>query len=258
MNLNHIITKIKNEGYFVLDNVFSNKDTIIFKEKIKNILIKRIKKKQSCGSEFNQCLYNYFYEDLSLLKLIHIPIIDRLLKRLLEKEYVLQSSNAQNRLLDKFNYSKLKKKFSIGTNWHVDSRFIGEKKIQPGFSYLVIIALDPFLKNSGTQFIEKSHKILEKPNRKGNYKYKALEMKEGSVCVMDTGMWHRGGTPGYNSRWSIFSIYSCWWVKPYYNYFNFFEKKKHLIQKKYRKLLHFNSVPPISDNERLNTLVKKY
>ena len=83
-------------------------------------------------------------------------------------------------------------------------------------------------------------------------------MKEGSVCVMDTGMWHRGGTPGYNSRWSIFSIYSCWWVKPYYNYFNFFKKKKHLIQKKYRKLLHFNSVPPISDNERLNTLVKKY
>jgi hypothetical protein len=83
-------------------------------------------------------------------------------------------------------------------------------------------------------------------------------MEEGSVCIMDTGMWHRGGIPSSNSRWSIFSIYSCWWVKPYYAYYNFLKDKKHLIKKKYRKLLHFNSIPPNSDNERFNTLTKNY
>jgi hypothetical protein len=258
MKENHIIKNIKDNGYCIINNIFSKKDTLIFKKKINNILIKRIKKNESCGSEFNQCLYNYFYEDLTLLKLIHIPFIDSILKELLDNNYVLQSSNAQNRLLDKYNYLKVKKKFSIGTDWHVDSRFIGGKKIQPGFSYLVIIALDPFLKNSGTQFIKRSHKILRQPKRNANYKYKSLEMEEGSVCIMDTGMWHRGGIPSSNSRWSIFSIYSCWWVKPYYAYYNFLKDKKHLIKKKYRKLLHFNSIPPNSDNERFNTLTKNY
>ena len=71
MKENHIIKKIKDNGYCVVNNIFSKKDTLIFKKKINNILVKRIKKNESCGSEFNQCLYNYFYEDLSLLKLIY-------------------------------------------------------------------------------------------------------------------------------------------------------------------------------------------
>ena len=60
----HEIKNIKDNGYCIINNIFSKKDTLIFKKKINNILIKRIKKNESCGSEFNQCLYNYFYEDL--------------------------------------------------------------------------------------------------------------------------------------------------------------------------------------------------
>ena len=67
-------------------------------------------------------------------------------------------------------------------------------------------------------------------------------MKEGSVCIMDTGMWHKAGDSTQLSRWSIFSIYTGWFVKPYFNYLNFI--KKNNIQKKYKKLLHNYSVPP--------------
>ena len=46
-------------------------------------------------------------------------------------------------------------------------------------------------------------------------------MKEGSVCIMDAGMWHKAGKSTSTSRWSIFSQYSGWFVKPYFNYQNF-------------------------------------
>ena len=67
-------------------------------------------------------------------------------------------------------------------------------------------------------------------------------MKEGSVCIMDAGMWHKAGKSTSTSRWSIFSQYSGWFVKPYNNFQNFLLKNK--IQKKYKKLLHFYSQPP--------------
>ena len=34
---------------------------------------------------------------------------------------------------------------------------------------------------------------------------------------MDSGMWHKAGKSSNNSRWSIFSIYTGWFVKPYYD-----------------------------------------
>ena len=254
MNLNLIEKKIKSNGYYIYKNVFSRRKIQVFKKKITKILSKRLKKKESCGSELNQSLWNYFYEDISLLELIYIPAIDKILKKLLEDNYVLQSSIAQNRLLNKFNYSKVKNKFSVGTTWHADSLYIGGFKVNQGFSYLVIIALDPFTKKTGTQYVSKSHKTLTKPDRYGNYKYKTLKLKQGDICVMDTGMWHKGGEPGSFSRWSVFSIYTCWWKKPYFDYYSYFKKRKKIYNKNYRRLLHFNSIPPVTHNENRGTV----
>ena len=33
-------------------------------------------------------------------------------------------------------------------------------------------------------------------------------MKSGSICIMDTGITHRGGKPTKTSRWSIFLIFT--------------------------------------------------
>ena len=84
-------------------------------------------------------------------------------------------------------------------------------------------------------------------------KFKELLMPEGAVCIMDTGMWHKAGNSTLNSRWSIFSIYTGWFVKPYHNFQKFINKRK--ISKKYKKLLHFYSTPP-EINEVRNTLIK--
>ena len=67
MNLNLIEKKIKSNGYYIYKNVFSKRKIETFKKKIIKILSKRLKKKESCGSELNQSLWNYFYEDIDNL-----------------------------------------------------------------------------------------------------------------------------------------------------------------------------------------------
>lgn len=256
--MKNYLNSINKNGYVIIKNVYKKKFTKIFKRRLEKILTKRIKKNAKVGNETNQVLYNYFNDDTYLLRLIYNKKIDPILKKLLDENYVLQSSNAQNRILNKFKISKKKSGKGIGSTWHTDSRYLGGKRLNKGFSYLVIIALDSFTKENGpTKIIPKSINYLDKPPRQisnnTNHKIHELLMDEGSVCIMDTGVWHKGGKSTINSRWSIFSIYSGWFVKPYFNYRPLLKKIKN---KNYRKILHEYSTPPEMDEERSHTVVK--
>ena len=132
-------------------------------------------------------LWGFKFDAFSLYKKI-----DKILEKLLDENYVLQSSNAQNRQIEKIDRNK--KNFKIGNNWHTDSRYVNNKRISNGFSYLVIVALEDFTRNTAsTQFIKDSFKNFTKPKRFTQKKYNTLKMKSGSVCIMDTGITHRGG-----------------------------------------------------------------
>ena len=106
---NREISSLKKNGYVILDNIFSKKKTKLFKKKLEKVYRNRKKKGGTVGSDKNQVLYNYFYEDLSLLELIYQKKIDDILKKLLDEDYVLQASNAQNRILKK----KIEKKINL-------------------------------------------------------------------------------------------------------------------------------------------------
>ena len=130
-------------------------------------------------------------------------------------------------------------------------------RISNGFSYLVIIALEDFNNNTAsTQFVQNSFKNYKKPKRFTRQKYNTLKMKSGSICVMDTGLIHRGGVSTKTSRWSVFNIYTPWFVKPYFNYKKLLGSKANKLKKHEKKILHFFSEPPRSQNERINTLTK--
>ena len=60
------INKLKKNGYIILENIISKNPQKIIK-KLDKVLKKRIKKK-IVGDHDNQIIYNYFYEDQSLLK----------------------------------------------------------------------------------------------------------------------------------------------------------------------------------------------
>ena len=249
-----IIKKINSKGYCIIKNVFNKADIKKYKEKIKFIYKKRREKGESIGSTNNQCLYNFFKEDLRLMPLVFIKKLDPILKKIIEKNYVLQSSNAQNRMVEEMKTNN--KAFKIGNTWHTDSRYVNNKRISNSFSYLVIIALEDFTKDTAsTQFIENSLKYFNKPKRFHNKKYKTLIMKSGSACIMDTGIVHRGGEPKNKSRWSIFNIYTPWFVKPYFNYKGLLKNKVTKLNSNEKKVLHYFSEPPISHNDRINTIL---
>ena len=100
------LNQIHRKGYLILNNIYSKRETHEFKIRLEKILINRIKKNKKTGNSLNQVMYSYFNDDPYLLKLIYNPQIDKILKKILDENYVLQSSNAQNRLLNKYKINK--------------------------------------------------------------------------------------------------------------------------------------------------------
>ena len=92
------INKLKKNGYIILENIISKKSTKNYKKKLDKVLKKRIKKKKIVGDHDNQIIYNYFYEDQSLLKLLYFPKVDKILNEVLDKNYILQSSKIDKKI----------------------------------------------------------------------------------------------------------------------------------------------------------------
>ena len=258
--MNNILNKINTSGICFLPNIFSIKEVQQIKNKLEKIYNKRKRKKEFVGRLDNQLLWNYFYDDNSLLKLIEIPKVDKLLKKLLDKDYVLQSALAQNHRF--LRQKKFKKKDK--TSWHTDSRYLGGQRLSKNFAYIVIIALEDFTKKNGaTYYFDGSLNVKIEPKRNlknrdiilkngKKLKIKRILMKAGSVCIMNAGIWHKAGESSANSRWSIFNIYTGWFVKPYFKYNPMYKLK---MKKSLKKLLHFYSQPP-EIKEIRHTLIK--
>ena len=106
-------------------------------------------------------LYNYFKEDVRLVSLFNNNFIDKVMKRLIDDDYVLTSTAARkNKIKVKLNLKKVKKSTDSGNKWHVDNRHLRGKALKPSLSYFAVITLDEFNNNNGsTQFIENSHKF---------------------------------------------------------------------------------------------------
>lgn len=256
MSLNKICRTIQKNGLYIFKQVFNQNKTNIYKKSLERILVKRMKKKEDIGSSNNRVLWSYFKEDRNLLNLVYIKKIDNILKKLLDADYVFQCGSAQTRSFDLLNVEK--KRNQLGSKWHTDSRYLNGKRLEKGFSYLVIIALDDFTEDNATSYIFKSHLFRKIPKRNFSkdelkkFNQKKLIMKAGDVCIMDSGTWHKGGKTTNLQRWSVFNVYTGWFVKPYYDYT---EMKKFKLNKIEKKLLHFNSIPP-KMHEIKNTLIK--
>ena len=54
----------------------------------------------------------------------------------------------------------------------------------------------------------------------------------------------------------MYAYYGPWFMKPYFRFPDMLKKNRNLINKKIKKILHFNSTPPLNDDERLHTVVK--
>ena len=68
--MNNILNKINRSGIYCFPNIFSRKEVREIKNKLEKIYNKRKKKKEFVCRLDNQFLWNYFYDDNTLLKLI--------------------------------------------------------------------------------------------------------------------------------------------------------------------------------------------
>ena len=249
---NKILKELNLNGFSVIENFYSDKQCESIKIKLKKILEKRIKKKKYIGKKNTVILYNYFLEDQSLINTIYNSRLNIILTKLIEKNYGLTSSAARNKVIFPLDYRKEK---ASGNKWHRDNRYIRGKSVRPSLSYFVITAIDDFAKNNGcTLYIPGSHKksYKIKKNQKIN-KFSYLEAKKGSIIILDTNLAHKAGKPSEQSRWSIFNMYSPWYIKPYYEYYNI--KNIPTFSKKVKKILHYNYIPPTDYNKQRNTIV---
>lgn len=112
--------------------------------------------------------------------------------------------------------------------------------------------------NGATLYIPSSHFRRGIPERNKNYNCKKMLGKTGTIVIFDSGLWHKGGESTYNDRWSMYSYYGPWFVKPYFRFPEMlgqrFGKK---LNKPLRRLFHYTSTPPLNEEERKHTVIKE-
>ena len=111
LSLQKKIEQFNKNGFFIERNFISKKKCNEIIEKLEKIKKSRKKKILFIGDRRIEVIYNFFYEDFSLLKLIINKTIDLFIKKLFDKHYVLQVNSARNVL-----YSKSKKKLPQDTD----------------------------------------------------------------------------------------------------------------------------------------------
>ena len=249
------LLNLKEDGLTYIPNAYSKAECARYVSKCNAIMEKLIADKKATRDGDCRNIWNFFKHDPELLDLVYHPALEEILKNSIDEDFVLVAGNIINR--QRFNLT------SGGSNyaddWHTDSRYLGGQRLAAGFNFGFIVMLEDFTKENGaTHFIRGTQKLRERPNRMGDYQYETLTGEAGTAVIFDSGVWHRGGTPSEKSRWGVFSMYGPWFMKPYFRFPEMLgEDFKKKLTPELKRLFHYDSIPPLDENERINTLVKK-
>lgn len=256
-DIDSLVTGLRTEGLVVVRNVLSEEKCSFYHNRLNRQLDERIETKSYCGNETNQVLDNYFQTDLELLPLIYQGLTDRVMRRMIDDDYVLISPSARNRRT--LSETEFGPKTS-GIGWHTDSRFIGGGQgFRPSLCYMTILCVDAFaMKNGATHYVPKSHLRYQRPaDRDADLEHEVLEAPQGAMVIFDTALWHKVGEGSAESRWGVFNTYGPWFIKPYHRFEEMFSSETLAeMQPIFRQLLHCDSHPPKDQNESMITLAR--
>ena len=243
LSLQKKIEQFNKNGFFIERNFISKKKCNEIIEKLEKIKKSRKKNFLFIGDRRIEVIYNFFYEDFSLLKLIINKTIDLFIKKLFDKHYVLQVNSARNVL-----YSKSKKKIASGYRWHKDNRFINRESMKPCVLHSIILCLDEFNNyNGATEYIPNSHNSnLFFSRHQNKNKSKKILANKGDLIFLHGNLIHKAGKnlKPKKTRWSIFAFYTPWWIKPAINFKKLMSKHLKKMNNLEKKVLHFDTTPP--------------
>jgi hypothetical protein len=148
MDIKKHINNVKRNGISFIPNLISKKDCKFYKKKSLR-LIQMYKKLKKPLSTHNQVINSPFRYEKSFYKLIYNIKLDKILQKLVDKNYVLINSNILNRAIDKD--IKVSHR-TIGDGWHTDTPSVGGEKKLNGFRFLVAIMLDDFTEKNGCTY----------------------------------------------------------------------------------------------------------
>ena len=254
--MNHSQNLLKN-GYLILKNIYDNS----FIKKLKKACIMSEKIYLKKGGKITKdgiVISHPFIYDQIFLKVISNNLICEIIENSIGDRITLTNSNINNRQI-KNNNSTQK---PPGSHWHTDSRYVqnGKIKLPYGSGYLAVLCIDDFnSENGATEFVPKSHLLSKKPDKdisRKKYDIDHINLEPGDMFIFDSGLWHKAGKPSLKSRWGIFNFYSPWYIKPYYRFYEMFKTSEILeMDNRLIDLLHFSSLPPISQLERVKTVM---
>lgn len=248
-----IVAELRSDGFAVAPDVFDAAACMRYRQAVQDVYQKRLATTAYIGSNQNTVLYNYFVDSEILCEVLGYELQDAVMRRLIDDDYVLTSASARNR---SYSDSGRPSNQTSGIGWHTDTRYVAGVRIQPSLSYFAILALEDYTAaNGATEYVPGSHLHLKRPERAGDFPFRPMEARAGSVIFMDSALWHRAGQPSQRTRWSIFNMYSPWFMKPYWNFPGMMAPERAAaLSPLLRQLLHFDSIVPRDENERIATL----
>ena len=254
-----VVREVRDVGISFVPEVFSAAETAGFIRILEASLKRRLDAGQYFGSRNQQVMYNFFIGNEELYPLILNPLIDVVMKELIDDDYVLISPSARNPQIRPDLPEGVK---TSGAGWHIDSKLCDKagNLYKPSMSYYAAIALEAFTdKNAATHYIPGSHLRYAKPmDRNAELKHETINAPAGSLVFFDSAMWHKVGLPTSVSRWSVFNMYGPWFMKPYFLFeANYDAAMAEKVPAEIKKLLHFTSTPPVNEHGgRTSTVVK--
>lgn len=254
MDITQYVEELKETGITKLSGAYTKEQCRLFVDKCNKILEMRGGAGDLGTKGDTQNIWNFFRHDLDLMPLVVTDAMDDILKTVMDEDYVLIGANIINRQ----NLATTAGASKYADYWHTDSRYLGGRRLASGFSYSTIIMLDDFtVDNGATHVIPGTHKMRLRPEKQGEYPHEVLTGEAGTMVIMDSGIWHRGGPSGVKSRWGVFNMYGPWFMKPYFNFpVMMGEGFGAVLTPTLRRLFHYNSQPPRDETERTYTLVK--
>ena len=240
INKNNLFNK---QGFLIVKNFLSKSKCNEVIRKLENIKNKRKNNKSYVGDKNVEVIFDFFYEDVSLLKLIANKTVDKFMTKVFDQNYVLHVNSARN-VLGLRNEIKN----APGYRWHKDNKFINKKNsVMPSVLHSIIICLDEFNQyNGATEYIPGSNKTYSFFSRHQNKKKsKKIVANKGDLIFLHGNLIHKTGI-NFNqnsTRWSIFAFFTPWWIKPYIDYKKLMNKFTKKLNKLEKKILHFNTTP---------------
>ena len=259
MNIDTVqaIKSLKEDGYTMITGVLSKNSCLEYVKVLEKIYAEDSPKYASSNNSasladksFEKVVFNLHNKSGDWMKILDHEIIHEIVGPVLKdgsyknsEPFYMYNSSARNPL-----------KGNPGQQIHVDSNL-------PGINYpLVVNALwyleDSNEENGATIVIPDTMKTMQfAEDGKIDYPNKVIvEAKAGDVLLFNANIWHGGGANlNGKSRWAAAVGYARWFIKPSFDTIRNtpMELYKRLTDRQ-KRLLGFDSNPPLNEFERLN------